>query len=583
VALLASLEGQGWRLEIQSRTNAQGLDVNRSKAISSIKGPAVLRLFMPQQQELSITDGVASHNAILFENTDYDIYLTADRTASFEVDLPPAAIFRYKNEQVCHYSLNFRNDVGLTDIRVTKGKDVVQATLEVFPTKLDYRSDYILMRDDLASLARNLVLAINARTYATASPISQKKPTVAEWCALLKGYFASYKRLAESIIALPYTVLQRHVEFKPIDKVRRLDRSKLRNLLRRQTRNPSGVSRAGKMLPSKLPELNRRTIYDTSENRHVKYLLRQTSFRLQQIVGVEESGDEDSDKTAEQKFFEAFRPIAKVMLRDVERLLQNSFLKEIESSPAPASGTQVLQKHPTYSAFGRAARTLNGGLSATGGILKIGLKNIAELYEYWCFFKLVELLRTRFELVQQSIVKIKHTGVVVTLQKGKQAAVRFSGPQGKWIDLIYNRKFSNLPTLPQKPDNVMQLTDGRAFHILDAKYRIETDLKYCEQFGGVGPTTEDINTMHRYRDAIVLPVELGGGGFERGVVKDAVVLFPWHREEDFVDHRFFKSIAEVRIGGLPCLPNSTKLVEKHLARILETEGIISDNGGQDQS
>ncbi len=580
MALLASLECQSWRVEIRGRVANLTATGAESLAVSKVTGPGTLHLFVRNSEELSIADGVASHTPLLSENTEYDIYFTRTSGAA-KIKLPPAAVLKYESEQLSHYSINFRNDVGFVDVVVMEGKSQATATLEVFPSKLDYRADYVQMRDEVASLARNLVIGINARTYAPGTPVPLEKPTDAEWSSLLQGYFASYKRLAQSIIAIPHTVLERRIECVPLQKVRKLDRRKLRLFLRRQLRKPSGLSVEGRPMPSTLPELSRRTSYDTAENRHVKYLLKQTSFRLQQIVRIEASGDEDADLTAEEKFFNFFRPIAKEMLRDVERLLQSSFLRDIRSCPAPASGNQVLQKHPVYSAFGRVAHILNGGLSATGGLLRIGLKHIAELYEYWCFLKLVELLRSRFELVQQTLVRVRHTGVVVTLQKGMQAAVRFRNAEGKFVDVVYNRTFLNLPTLAQRPDNIIQLTDGRAFHILDAKYKVASDFEYKEQFGGAGPTTEDINTMHRYRDAIVLPQVLGGGGYELGVVKDAVVLFPSHDEEAYRNNRFYNSIKEVQIGGLPCLPNSTELLQQHLASILSSDGLIgSTYGGQ---
>lgn len=579
MALLASLEGQSWRVEIRGRVANFAATGAESPAVSKVTGQVALRLFIPNNEELTVTKGVASHPPLLSENIEYDIYFTRTSDTA-KISLPPAAVLKYESEKLSHYSINFRNDVGFVDVSVVQGKSQATATLEVFPSKLDYRADYVQMRDEVASLARNLVIGINARTYAPGTPVPLEKPTEAEWSSLLQGYFASYKRLAQSIIAMPHTVLERRVDCVLLQKVKKLDRRNLRAFLRQQGK-PSGLSIEGRPLPSKLPELSRRTSYDTPANRHVKYLLKQTSFRLQQIVRTEASGDEDADLTAEQKFFNFFRPIAKEMLRDVERLLQNSFLREIKSNPAPASGNQVLQKHPVYSAFGRVAHILNGGLSATGGLLRIGLKHIAELYEYWCFLKLVELLRNRFELVQQTMVRVRHTGVVVTLEKGKQAAVRFKNEKGKSVDVIYNRTFLNLPTLAQKPDNIIQLTDGRTFHILDAKYKIATDSDYRERFGGPGPTTDDINTMHRYRDAIVLPQVLGGGGYELGVVKDAVVLFPFHDEDTYKNNRFYKSIKEVQIGGLPCLPKSTGLLEQHLESILRSDDVIgSSDGGQ---
>jgi len=87
--------------------------------------------------------------------------------------------------------------------------------------------------------------------------------------------------------------------------------------------------------------------------------------------------------------------------------------------------------------------------------------------------------------------------------------------------------------------------------------------------------------MHRYRDAIVLSQVLGGGVYELGVVKDAVVLFPFHDEDAYKNNRFYKSLKEVQIGGLPCLPNSTGLLEQHLESILRSDDVIgSSDGGQ---
>jgi predicted component of viral defense system (DUF524 family) len=39
--------------------------------------------------------------------------------------------------------------------------------------------------------------------------------------------------------------------------------------------------------------------------------------------------------------------------------------------------------------------------------------------------------------------------------------------------------------------------------VFDAKYKIDTSQDYQVRYGGIGPKEEDINTMHRYRDAIV--------------------------------------------------------------------------------
>ena len=39
--------------------------------------------------------------------------------------------------------------------------------------------------------------------------------------------------------------------------------------------------------------------------------------------------------------------------------------------------------------------------------------------------------------------------------------------------------------------------------IFDAKYKIDTSYEYKKKYNTPGPKEEDINTMHRYRDAII--------------------------------------------------------------------------------
>lgn len=58
-------------------------------------------------------------------------------------------------------------------------------------------------------------------------------------------------------------------------------------------------------------------------------------------------------------------------------------------------------------------------------------------------------------------------------------------------------------------------------------------------------------------------------------------MFPWYDEDNYENHPFYKSIDEVNIGDLPFLPNSVKLVERFVERLvnsnpeeLQEEGIL---------
>ena len=71
--------------------------------------------------------------------------------------------------------------------------------------------------------------------------------------------------------------------------------------------------------------------------------------------------------------------------------------------------------------------------------------------------------------------------------------------------------------------------------------------------------------MHRYRDAIVY--QNGASPYERTMF-GAYVLFPYSDLERYKTHRFYRSIEEVNIGGLPFLPSATELVAQMLEELI---------------
>jgi hypothetical protein len=80
---------------------------------------------------------------------------------------------------------------------------------------------------------------------------------------------------------------------------------------------------------------------------------------------------------------------------------------------------------------------------------------------------------------------------------------------------------------------------------------------------------DDINTMHRYRDSIVYEnTESSRFMFEKKMF-GAYVLFPYNDPDgEYKDHRFYRSIETVNIGGLPFLPGTTELLENFLSELV---------------
>ena len=278
-------------------------------------------------------------------------------------------------------------------------------------------------------------------------------------------------------------------------------------------------------------------------------------------VRTNTTGDEDADFTAEQKFFQAIRPEIKGMLTRLQGVLISHPFCDVKDVPPSFPASLVLQRHPQYASFNRLARLLNSGLRIDADSLRIGLKNVALLYEYWCFLRLVSILADQFELQQQTMIRLRHLKTTVVISKGVEAAVTFKDRKsGKKLVLVYNRLFPHLPTIAQQPDNVLQLASEDSLFIFDAKYRVAFDANYQGAYGGVGPQVEDINVMHRYRDSIVrLDLTRTPQGY-CSIIKGAIVLFPYGDEHCYKKHQFFESIEKVDIGGLPFLPGATSLV-----------------------
>ncbi|MNW52338.1 hypothetical protein D3C74_298540 [compost metagenome] len=262
------------------------------------------------------------------------------------------------------------------------------------------------------------------------------------------------------------------------------------------------------------------------------------------------------------------------MQTQIQRLLKLDFL--IVGEMKQLSISLVLQMAPGYREVYRNYLMLMKGLAIQNDLFRLSMKDLAKLYEYWCFLKIHDLLSRKYELLRQDIIKVDRTGVYVTLDKLQKSKMVYRNPiNGEVFTLYYNSlpKGDHSETLGQKPDNVLTLKKNEAAveykYIFDAKYRLNPAYEgtsYFEKYKMPGPEEDDINTMHRYRDAIVYT-----DGHSRELERSmfgAYVLFPYHDEAQFREHRFYKSIELINVGAFPFLPNSTELMEAFLDEIV---------------
>ena len=569
--LLLQASGEGWNLEIiGKRPELPAFISNVTESAIITVGVVCMERHDAKSNRMLPVEAGDLIEPLFFEAVAYDIHFEKlDPSAT--LILPPGAEARRVRADSEHHHLNFGNNVGFADIAIKTGSGSAQLRLEVFSRKADYRTDYVAMRDDVSAMLRNLAMAANAKTFGLAAPAKDHYPTLVEWFALLQGHFDDFIRLTNGITKNPHSGLVRNPVSVDTERARRVSRQTISRALRRQN-GGAAIPGLGVALPLRIHESVSSPTFDTPENRYFKALVKATYRNIRMLSSIDESGDEDADRYSEKKFFDSIRPTLKGMERKIESVLRSPFLRQVAEVTLARPDSMVFHKHPLYSRFEKLCRLLNGGLSFAGNIVPIGMKETSLLYEYWCFLKIVGLLRERFDLEEQTVVQVNRLRTTVALSKGKSSAMRFTHkPTGKPLYVVYNRLFNRLPTIAQKPDNVIQFASDDKLYIFDAKYRIQFDSNYVNLYGGPGPTTEDVNTMHRYRDAIAIPHPMKPTAYKQGVVSGAVVLFPYPNETLYRDHKFYKSISQVEIGGLPFLPGSTTLVSEKLAALLASD------------
>ena len=323
-----------------------------------------------------------------------------------------------------------------------------------------------------------------------------------------------------------------------------------------------GVIRAQRVMT-----VQKQVSYDTKENQLVKYILQSVSKRLEQFKRNYRKLQRAEDSAVTDKIDR--------MANELNRRNNSGVLAEVTARPESAGLSLVFSMASGYRDLYKYYLMLLRGLSITGDVFDISVKDLAVLYEYWCFIKLNSLMKDKYELVSQDVVKVQGNGLFVSLVKGATSRVKYRNPDnGETITLSYNPKEGNLPTVPQRPDNVLSLEkktvsrEGKKLsyeYVFDAKYKINPALAGSDYYNRIahtpGPQEDDINTMHRYRDAIVY--QNGAEPYERTMF-GAYVLFPYGNEEEYRSHRFFQSIDKVNIGGLPFLPSATGMVENML-------------------
>ena len=333
---------------------------------------------------------------------------------------------------------------------------------------------------------------------------------------------------------------------------------------------------------------------NTRENRFVKYTLHVLGKKFREVFS--ELGALPNVMDAEE------RQLLEDYQRQFKRLETSPFFQKVGEFEGFRQESAILQQRMGYSKIYKAWLMLKNSLELIDGKTDIGMKQIWELYEIWCFLVMKRLIAKVLGLDLQkpnnhvredkskmlnTIVKSEMTHVIEfdNVKNGDKVCLEYQH--------TYNRRTKEFSTTTteQRPDIVVTIKKKDGFvltYLYDAKYRVQDDARDGELDEGVSidvadyPLPDAINQMHRYRDAIYYSMKTEVRPSAKEII-GGYILFPGRVVGDEIYGRYFyQSIRKVNIGAFPLLPATKEneddiiqcdLLERHLREILLEDSV----------
>jgi predicted component of viral defense system (DUF524 family) len=408
--------------------------------------------------------------------------------------------------------------------------------LEVQSVKTSYRDDYRHMLEEITEKCTDLLLQHTSPVsqFFEANPNADAK-TLYQRFAFIKSVLdsAEFSDSVHKVLSSPVTKWKESETIKDIRSVRRMNSSVLRQISSATNRIHLPLDHSLKKMinsiPSKLKVNFKTETVDTPENRFVKFAL--VSFQSF-CSNFKSKLDDESRVRLEVELLE----------NKMEQYLSHSVFKEISDLSTLPLNSPILQRKEGYREilrvwlmFDLAAKMVwHGGDDVYSG----NKRDVAVLYEYWLFFKLLEIVKEVFKIEPKSVnelIKKTDDGLGLQLQQGQHLPVKgiYNGMSRKLeIEFSYNKTFSGNNEYPgsgswtksMRPDYTLSIwphgidshtaeKEELIVHVhFDAKYKVENlneilgdesvfqNEKADQRKGNF--KRADLLKMHTYKDAI---------------------------------------------------------------------------------
>ena len=539
-------------------------------------GVVSVKRTLDADHEIDIEQGVPAP-ATFFDNADYPIWIEFKdyvKSAQFGSILQnDNDRFTFRRHILAGF-INYKNEIGRSEIQIIYQVDKETRTFrfgfEVLSTKLDYHEHWRIIVEDIEREYRMLSLDYMRRTFHGFSPDQNGEHPDIVWWSVFEGEQQKFIKACKSIIDRPRHRLHGEEVYLRADQLKQTPHN-IENRLAEHRKEPAYLYRVEQHILSN----------DTQENRFLKFALHQISKRYEDLRQRIEAV-----KTASGTMKSAMLATSETL----KRLQHHPFFRTIGRFKGISQESMVLQKATGYSQVYRTWNLLRRAYSLNDGLYRLQTKDIATLYEIWCFIEVSHIVKAQLHLDDEDVEhrnRMEMNGIFSwELGKGEHSRILFRKDGVELAELVYNPKNADtendnvgmkdlvVPTVPQKPDIVLQLTKNdlqqgmKMTYLFDAKYRIDGKDKGVDV-----PPDDAINQMHRYRDAIYYK-DYDANALKKEVI-GGYILFPGDGEpNDVAVSKFYKTIKEVNIGAFPLRPKDVenrKLLENFIDELIHTK------------
>lgn len=486
-------------------------------------------------------------------------------------------------------TINTGNDVGWLRLPLTfehNGKTQTQhIAFEVLPTKMALHQDLPAMYQAIDRVYPLWRFSLVEKTEQDAATSQQRGHFPLMWLANFAALRERFEQGLKVICAAPHSRLQ--------PTVANIKAAKLKGRLPHKLAEKVKQDFANGQHDKRYAVEKKKLSVDTPENRFIKMAVGKSK---RQLAEFEQKLRQSNQAPERQRLSDSFLNELHSWQQPLQKILGQSFLKEVGAYTGLSSESLVLQQKTGYSAVYRIWQELKFYLDVFGNQSSISMKSVAEIYEVWCFLCLKQILEQDlgFELVENSATKLAPNDFFeYQLKDGFAGAFRFKRSDGVTARLAHEPKFTKKGQsirsylVNQEPDIVLEVTlpksagstkadsseEKQFIWLFDAKYRIKAEKSRFddsnEDIDSKDYVPDDaINQMHRYRDALIRlseprlpespPSKIEGQPAKKSrPVFGAFALYPGFFDQTTTPNPYAAAIEEVGIGAFALLPSQT--------------------------